>query len=78
MPIDGYQPLSRCTGWPGSSIGAWATRPVNAPILAEGWADEAELARLYAATLARAERPDAFGAWMYRAAVDRVDGEPPQ
>ncbi|HEX5502061.1 MAG TPA: methyltransferase domain-containing protein [Thermomicrobiales bacterium] len=42
---------------------------VIAPIVSERWADEAELARIRAATLAWGERPDAFCAWMYCAAV---------
>lgn len=50
---------------------------VRAPILAEGWADEAELAQLRDATRAWGERPDAFSAWMYCAAVGWVGGEAP-
>lgn len=46
---------------------------VTAPVLGEGWADEAELRRLLAATAVWAERPDAFCAWMYCAAVGWVD-----
>lgn len=43
-----------------------------ATILSEGWADEAELARIRAAVVAWGERPDAFSAWMYCAAVGWV------
>jgi SAM-dependent methyltransferase len=39
----------------------------------EGWTDEAELARIRAALLAWGERPDAFLAWIYCAAVGWVD-----
>jgi SAM-dependent methyltransferase len=51
---------------------------VRALILAEGWADEAELAQLHAAILAWGERPDAFFSLTYFAAVGWVGGEPPR
>jgi SAM-dependent methyltransferase len=44
-----------------------------APVLSEGWADEAELAEMRAGVLAWGERPDAFLAWLYCAAVGWVD-----
>jgi SAM-dependent methyltransferase len=46
---------------------------VWASAIREGWTDEAELARIRAAILAWGERPDAFVAWMYCAAVGWVD-----
>lgn len=42
-------------------------------ICSEGWTDEAELARIRAALVAWGERPDAFSAVMYCAAVGRVE-----
>lgn len=45
---------------------------VIAPILSEGWADEAELEQIRDATLSWGERSDAFCAWMYCAAVGWV------
>jgi SAM-dependent methyltransferase len=47
---------------------AWA-----ATIRSEGWADDAELERIRAAVLAWGERPDAFSAWLYCAAIGWVD-----
>jgi hypothetical protein len=44
-----------------------------APALGEGWADEAELEQMRTGILAWGERPDAFVAWMYCAAVGWAD-----
>jgi ubiquinone/menaquinone biosynthesis C-methylase UbiE len=46
---------------------------VIAPILEEGWADAAELEQVRAGVAAWGERPDAFCAWMYCAAVGWVE-----
>jgi len=48
---------------------------VIAPILSEGWADEAELRSIRAGILAWGDRPDAFFAWMYCAALGWVSAD---
>ncbi len=55
--------------------GLFSHPPVIATILGEGWADEAELEQMRAAALAWGERPDAFLAWMYCAAIGWVGEE---
>jgi ubiquinone/menaquinone biosynthesis C-methylase UbiE len=46
---------------------------VAGPIVSEGWASESELAQVRDGVLAWGERPDAFCAWMYCAAIGWVE-----
>jgi hypothetical protein len=46
-------------------------------MLVKGWASADELEALRAGVLAWGERPDAFGAVLYCAALGWVDGETP-
>jgi SAM-dependent methyltransferase len=55
------------------AAGVFAAPSMAETVVSEGWATRAELDRMTAALQAWAERPDAFAAWLYCAAIGWVD-----
>jgi SAM-dependent methyltransferase len=73
VAADHYGTLAETRKYAQFADGLFSHPAFIAPVLSEGWADEAELAEIRAGVLAWGERPDAFLAWLYSAAVGWVD-----
>jgi ubiquinone/menaquinone biosynthesis C-methylase UbiE len=73
VATDHYGTLAETRKYAQIAVGLFSDPAFIAPVLSEGWADEAELAEMRAGVLAWGERPDAFLAWLYCAAVGWVD-----
>jgi ubiquinone/menaquinone biosynthesis C-methylase UbiE len=73
VATDHYGTLAETRKYAGQSAMLFSSPELVATFLSEGWADAAELEQIRAALVAWGERPDAFSAWMYCAAVGWVD-----